>query len=397
MTQNKIKLGVFGFGCVGQGLHKVLNETHGIHAEIVRICIKDASKPRTISRELFTTRADDILDDPNINVVVELIDDAEEAFRIVKAAMKAGKSVVSANKKMISEHLKELYELQQSYDVPFLYEGAACASIPIIRNLEEYYDNDLLTSVEGVFNGSTNYILSQIFEHHKSFEAALKEAQEKGFAESDPTLDITGMDPAYKATIIILHTFGIFVDRDQVITQGIQHLNDFDIDFARKSGKVIKLLVKCGKRNDHVYSYCLPAVVDTNSPMESVHNEYNGLVLESRFSQKQVFIGKGAGSEPTGSAVVSDVSALSYNYRYEYKKTHQSNGTAINNDIFLKIYLRFRPYASIDLTRFRKIHEKFSNATGSYVIGEVNLKDLPYYQGIEQGNSNLLLLEELDN
>ena len=159
--QNSVKLGVFGFGCVGQGLQQVLSETRGINAEISKICIKDGGKKRSLPPDLFTTDGNEILNNPEIDIIVELIDDSEVAFEIVKSALQKRKAVVSANKKMIAENLSELYELQQKHNTPFLYEGSCCASIPIIRNLEEYYDNDLLNSVEGIFNGSTNYILSQ--------------------------------------------------------------------------------------------------------------------------------------------------------------------------------------------------------------------------------------------
>ena len=395
MKSTKIKLGVFGFGCVGQGLKKVLDQTKGINAEIKKICIKDGSKKRSLPDSFFTTDPDDILKDPEIDVIVELINDAETAYILVKQALTDGKAVVSANKKMISEHLTELYDLQQKHQSPFLYEGACCASIPIIRNLEEYYDNDLLLSVEGIFNGSTNYILSKIFNEDKTYDKALDEAQRFGFAESDPSLDLSGTDSAYKATIIILHTFGIFTTRNQIFTQGIQQLSQFDIDFAKRSGKSIKLITRCGKSGNKVYSYCIPAFISSEDAMFTVNNEYNGLLLESSFSQKQLFVGKGAGSEPTGSAVVSDISALSYNYRYEYKKIKQANGTCFENDKILKVYIRFRPYASIDLTRFINISERFTNSEGSYVIGDINLSDLPYFQTIENENINIILVNKL--
>ncbi len=162
-----LTLGLFGFGCVGQGLYHVLDETQGIKAEIKKICVKHRNKPRTLPENLFTFDKDEILNDPSIDVVVELIDDADAAFEIVKAALQNGKAVVTANKKMLAEHLEEIYGLQQQYGKPVLYEGSVCGSIPIIRNLEEYYDNDLLTGIEGIFNGSTNYILTKVFEEKK--------------------------------------------------------------------------------------------------------------------------------------------------------------------------------------------------------------------------------------
>jgi homoserine dehydrogenase len=142
-------------------------------------------------------------------VVVELIDDADAAYEIVTTALKKGKAVVSANKKLIAEHFEELYELQQKYNVPFLYEAAVCGSIPIIRNLEEYYNNDFLQSIQGIVNGSTNYILTKTFQDNLSFDEALKEAQEKGYAESNPILDTGGFDARSKLQILLAHSFGI--------------------------------------------------------------------------------------------------------------------------------------------------------------------------------------------
>ena len=150
MSTNKLCIGLFGFGVVGKGLHDVLHSTPRLQASIKKICIKNNSKQRSIAAENFTTDADALLDDANINVIVELIDDADAAFIIVKKALENGKAVVSANKKMIAEHFEELYTLQQKYNTPFLYEAACCASMPIIRNLEEYYDNDLLQSFRGI-------------------------------------------------------------------------------------------------------------------------------------------------------------------------------------------------------------------------------------------------------
>jgi len=147
MKQNKIKLGIFGFGCVGQGLYYTLEQTQGLKAEVVKICIKDKNKERSIPSHYFTFDKDEILDNPEINVVVELIDDPKAAYEIVVKALKSGKAVVTANKKMVADNFEELFKIQQEYNVPLLYESSCCASIPVIRNLEEYYDNDLINAV----------------------------------------------------------------------------------------------------------------------------------------------------------------------------------------------------------------------------------------------------------
>src|SRR5687768_12322091 len=231
--KKNLKLGLFGFGCVGQGLYHVLHETHGIKAEIKKICVKNKNKARPIAEHFFTFQKEEILNDPEIDIVVELIDDANAAFEIVKTALQHGKAVVTANKKMLAEHLEEIYDLQKKHGKPVLYEGSVCGSIPILRNLEEYYDNDLIQHIEGIFNGSTNYILTKVFEEKKSYESALKQAQELGFAESDPMLDVKGYDAKYKLVIAITHTFGVFVKPEDVINIGIDKISDLDLKYAR--------------------------------------------------------------------------------------------------------------------------------------------------------------------
>src|ERR1700741_1669122 len=189
-AHKKLVIGLFGFGVVGEGLYRILKQTPSLQASIKRICIKHPEKKRNAPAELFTTNKDLLLNDPQINVIVEVIDDADAAFRIVTKALRNNKDVVSSSKKMIAEHLNKLIQLQRQTDRSFLYEASACASIPVIRNLEEYYDNDLLHSIKGIVNGSTNFILTKIFEEHLDFKQALLLAQQQGFAESDPRLDV---------------------------------------------------------------------------------------------------------------------------------------------------------------------------------------------------------------
>ncbi len=208
-ADKKLVIGVFGFGIVGEGLYKVLQMTESLNASIKKVCIKNPDKERNAPAELFTTYKDELLNDDDINVIVEVIDDSVAAFDIVSTALKNGKATVSASKKMIAERLPELLALQQKFSTPFLYESAACASIPVIRNLEEYYDNDLLQSISGIVNGSTNFILTKMFDDGISFSKALLDAQQLGFAESNPDLDILGIDALNKLTILLVHAYGI--------------------------------------------------------------------------------------------------------------------------------------------------------------------------------------------
>jgi homoserine dehydrogenase len=377
LTKHKhLRLGLFGFGCVGQGLYHVLDETPGIKAEIKKICVKHRNKTRPLSPELFTYNSSEIINDPEIDVVVELIDDADAAFEIVKSALENGKSVVTANKKMLAEHLEEIYLLQQQHGKPVLYEGSVCGSIPILRNLEEYYDNDLLTGIEGIFNGSTNYILTKVFEENTSYTDALKTAQDLGFAESDPRLDVQGYDPKFKLVVAIAHTFGVFVKPDDVINIGIDRISDLDLKFARDNGYAIKLVARAFKINKQVFGFVAPQFVEPTHPLYAVRNEYNAVQVKSAFSEQQLFVGKGAGSYPTGSAVLSDISALTYDYRYEYKKLHQPHDIEFSNELVVEAFVSFDEGIQIALSDFEQIESGYASQGQQYMVGKVSLNKL---------------------
>ncbi len=377
MTREKLRIGLFGYGCVGQGLHDVLNSSKGFKADIVKICVKDRTKKRRIDMSNFTYDKDDILNDTSINLVVELIDDADEAFRIVSTAMKSGKNVVTANKMMVAKHFRELVEMQGKYKVSLLYEASAGASIPIIRNLEEYYDNELLHSLRGILNGTTNYILTKMHNEGIPYAEALKEAQEKGFAESDPTLDVDGWDAKYKLCIITGHAYGLFLDPDDVFHYGIRGISKFDIQYAKEKGFKIKLVPYVGKTNDStITSFVLPRFISADKYLYNVDNEYNGVITEAAFADKQFFSGKGAGGHATGSAVLSDISANSYGYRYEYKKFQQGTVSNYTRNHRLEIYLRYNDEKDRELFGFEEVSEYFSGKFSRYVIGVVNLERL---------------------
>jgi len=374
MTREKLRIGMFGYGCVGQGLHDVLNSSKGFKADIVRICVKDRTKKRRIPMEYFTFEKDDILNDPSINLVVELIDDADAAYDIVTTAMKNGKNVVSANKVMIANHFRELVELQEKYDVSLLYEASAGASIPIIRNLEEYYDNELLYSLRGILNGTTNYVLTLMHNQGIDYNVALNEAREKGFAESDPTLDVEGWDAKYKLCIITGHAYGLFLDPSEVFHYGINTISKFDIQYAKEKGFKIKLVPYVGKTSENtITSFVLPRFISSDKYLYNVDNEYNGVITEAAFADKQFFSGKGAGGHATGSAVLSDISANSYGYKYEYKKFQQGTVSYYTRDFKLEIYLRYKNEKDRELFGFEEVSEYFSGKLYKYAIGVVNL------------------------
>ncbi|HEU4470024.1 MAG TPA: homoserine dehydrogenase [Flavisolibacter sp.] len=375
-TDKKLTIGLFGFGVVGEGIYQVLQQTPSLSAAIKKVCIKHADKKRNAPAGLFTTEYSDLLEDTGINLVVELIDDAEEAYKIVTAALKKGKSVVSANKKLIAEHLPELLYLQKEHDASFLYEAAVCGSIPIIRNLEEYYDNDLLQSVCGIVNGSTNYILTKVGEG-RSYKEALQQAQQLGFAESDPSLDVEGVDAVNKLAILLAHAYGIIARPSDLLCTGIKRLHEADAAFAAEKDYQIKLTAQACKLSDgKVAAFVLPQFVRPESQLYHVRNEFNGVILESKLADKQFLYGKGAGRFPTSSAVISDISALSYGYRYEYKKLNRAEKPILTNQYYLKLYVSFNEWSEVNKWDFEQVLEYHSAEERQYITGLIHVDRL---------------------
>jgi len=372
-STDKLTIGLFGFGVVGKGLYDVLHTTPTLQASIKKICIKNADKKRSIAAENFTTDASVLLNDKSINVIVELIDDAYAAFEIVRAALQKGKAVVSANKKMIAEHFEELLELQQKHKTAFLYEAACCASMPIVRNLEEYYDNDLLKSIRGIINGSTNFILTKIGEEQLAFKEALSLAHQLGFAESNPKLDIGGFDAANKLSILLAHSFGIIAKPGDFIFNGIENISLPDAIVAREKNYSIKLVANAKKLNNgKLAAFVLPQFVTPKDDLYHVENEFNALTTESTFADKHFFKGKGAGAFPTASAVLSDISALRYNYKYEYKKIYHQTGTQLSNDFYLKVFISTDDISKINKDDLEWIEEWHNELRQSWLIAVVH-------------------------
>ncbi|MFZ4057424.1 MAG: homoserine dehydrogenase, partial [Ferruginibacter sp.] len=373
----QLTIGLFGFGVVGKGLYDVLHATATFQSSIKKICIKNADKKRSIDAHHFTTDANELLNDDNINVIVELIDDADAAYEIVTTALKKGKAVVSANKKMIATHFDALLKLQAETNTPFLYEASSCGSIPIIRNLEEYYDNDLLKSFRGIVNGSTNFILTKILQEDVSFEKALLTAQQLGFAESNPALDTQGYDAANKLVILLAHAFGTITSINDIIFTGIESITLQDAQLAKEKNYQIKLVANAQKlKNGKLATFILPQFVEANDDLYHVPNEFNAVVTESSFTDKHFFKGKGAGAFPTASAVLSDISALRYDYRYEYKKIHHVTDTRITHDFYLKVFVGASSFDEIQQSEFEHIEEWHNGQSYCWLTGIIHAQKL---------------------
>ena len=391
-AHKSLTIGLFGFGVVGEGLYRILQQTPSLKASIKKVCIKHPGKQRNAPEEIFTTDASELLNDPDINVIVEVINETEPAFQIVTTALKNGKDVVSASKKMLAENLSELLKLQETTGRSLLYEAAACASIPVIRNLEEYYDNDLLHAFRGIVNGSTNFILTKMFTEQLDFKAALLLAQQLGFAESDPALDVEGIDAVNKCALLLVHAYGIIVPPQEILFNGIQNVQGGDATVAAEKHLDIKLVAQAKKLlNGQVAAFVLPQFVKADDHLSFVKNEYNGMVIESGFSDKQFFYGKGAGSFPTASAVLSDLSALRYQYRYEYKKLYHHAPLKLAEDFYLKAYISFDDWKYIPKDRFEWIEEWHAVDDRKYLVGVIHYSRLKNEDWWRTNNTSLIL------
>lgn len=394
-AHKQLTIGLFGFGVVGEGLYRVLQKTPSLKATIKKVCIKNPEKKRNAPAELFTTQKEVLLDDEEINVIVEVIDDANAAFEIVSTALTNGKAVVSASKKMIAEHLPEILDLQLQTGEPFLCEAAACASIPVIRNLEEYYDNDLLHSIQAIVNGSTNFILTKMFEEKLEFKQALILAQQLGFAESNPKLDVEGYDANNKWTFLLTHAYGIVEHPDNLVFNGIQNIQAGDANVAIEKHFEIKLVAQAKKlSNGKVAAFVLPQFVKHDDHLAFVKNEYNGVVIESGFADKQFFYGKGAGSFPTASAVLSDLSALRYQYKYEYKKLYHHTPHELTSDFYVRVYLSFDDLKYIPHEKFEWIEEWHAQEARKYLVGVIHFNELKNHKWWKENNTSLILWPE---
>ncbi len=374
-----LNIGLFGFGTVGTGIYKVLGSARNAHASIRRICVHSLAKKRSVELPdgMLTDNAADILDDPEIDLIVEVVDNAEASYAIVTEALRRGIPVVSGNKAMIARHLPELIKLQRANNTALLYDASACGSIPVIRNLEEYYDNDLLLEVKGILNGSSNYILSRVFDHGENYADALAKAQRLGFAEADPSFDIKGFDSLFKLVIITIHALGVYVKPEDVFAYGIATISDFDIRYAREKGVKIKLVAQVVKLDEGRFTlFVMPEFVAPGKYIYSVDDEYNGVVIRGECYDRQFMFGKGAGSLPTASSILSDVTARHHDYRYEYKKMSYAGRPVYTDDVTLRVYLRHPGPTLPEDIEFENITERYISADGCYTVGDISLAAL---------------------
>jgi homoserine dehydrogenase len=373
----QLNIGLFGLGTAGTGLVEVLPQSGLQNVAVKRICVKNPTKPRPVNREKITFEPSEILDDPHINVVVETINGVDEAFHIVQTALRRGKHVVTANKKMVAHRFSELLDLQAETGKTLLYESAACGAIPIVRTLEEHFGAEPLDGLSGIFNGTSNYILTRMLRENLDFDTALAQAQANGFAELDPSSDIDGDDAKYKLILLTAHSYGHIAHPEAVFNLGIRHIRSEDLNYAREQQKTIKLLPICRPLPEHRLAlYVLPAFVEQQDVLYGVQEEFNGVKVQARYSGQQFFKGRGAGGHPTGSALLADLAALQQGYRYPYRK-HRLNGLSrLDESLLLDVYCSFPTHADVARFPLRQAEKVWQNSRAFALKGQITLQDL---------------------
>jgi homoserine dehydrogenase len=381
----EVGIGVAGFGTVGGGVLSIL-ERHqreiearlGARIVVRRVLLRDVDKARPVEVEkgVVTTRAQELLDDPHIEVVVELIGGTGEAFDIVRGALERGKHVVTANKALLAARGEELFRLAAEKGVDVYYEGAVCGGVPVIRTLREALASDRITSLHGIVNGTTNFILSAMAEKGEPLSKALAEAQRLGYAEADPTLDVSGGDAAQKLCVLAQLAFGTRLKPEDVLTEGIMGLEPEDFAWAKEFGYALKLLaiarrVQLGEDvrraqgqpeeaaperaggsggrypPEVIEARVHPAFIPHGSLLAGVRGAFNAVLLRSEALGPSLLFGQGAGAMPTGSAVVSDIIDLSRNIlarspgRVPLPPAESRVGLRPHDEIRCGYYLRF--------------------------------------------------------
>jgi homoserine dehydrogenase len=318
----RIGVGVIGFGTVGTGVAKTLLENAplirrrvGVPIDLIRVADLDTTRDRGVRLPpgVLTADAKAVLDDPDVDIVVELIGGYDVAKRLILEALGKGKHVVTANKALLAVHGEEIFEAAARHRRDLGFEASVGGGIPVIRALMEGLAANTILSIYGIINGTSNYILSRMTREGHSFQEVLAEAQRAGYAEADPTFDVAGIDSAHKLSIMVSLAYGTPVNVKEIYTEGITRITPVDIGFAREFGFVIKLLGIAKFTDGEIEARVHPTMIPTGSPVASVEGVYNAIQLVGDAVNDIVLYGQGAGSLPTGSAVLSDVIAIARN------------------------------------------------------------------------------------
>jgi homoserine dehydrogenase len=351
LKDSVINLGLAGLGTVGSGLVKIIQENSdwierrlGKTLKVKTIMVRDMDKPRNVAPSpdtTFTTSLDDIIGDPEIDIVVELAGGIEFPRTLITRALNSGKSVVTANKALLAEYGPELFELAAARNLGLYYEASVAGGIPIIQTLKESLAGNRIKAMTGILNGTANFIMSEMSEKGEDFATVLAKAQDKGYAEADPTLDVEGIDAAHKLVILIRLAYGLDFPMSKLTVEGISKVEQFDISLAKEFGYRLKLLAQVREKSGLLHAGVYPALLRQDHILAKVDGPFNSILLEGNAVGPVMLYGQGAGDLPTGSAVLADILALA------------RTNCVPNNTGFLESRLPLAPILTPELTVFR--------------------------------------------
>jgi homoserine dehydrogenase len=373
-----ISIGLLGLGTVGSGVVKII-ENHqdklmhqvGCPVKVKKILVQDPVKERTVKVDasLLTVNPEDILEDPDIDVVIEVMGGIDETKEYLLQALKRKKNVVTANKDLMAVHGPELLTVASENGCDLFYEASVAGGIPILRSLAEGLASDRITKMMGIVNGTTNYILTKMSQEGLAYETVLKEAQRLGYAEANPASDVEGLDAARKMTIMASLGFSMKIDLDDVKVKGITEVTEEDLQYGKQLGYTLKLLGIAHREGEKVEISVQPALLPSSHPLASVHNEYNAVYVYGEAVGETMFYGPGAGSLPTATAVVSDLVGVIKNMRLgvngsssvtpQYEKQLKHDG-----EVHSKYFLRLHVHDEVGV--FAEITSLFSNYNVSF-------------------------------
>ena len=357
--QNKVNIGLCGFGTVGKGVYDILNKNRdiitqktGIEFDITKILVKNLKKHENSEiKNILTDDYKEIVNSQEIDIIVELIGGKDLANDIVIESLKKGKSVVTANKAILADNAKKIVKICEKNNTDIFFEASVAGGIPIIKIFKESLASNRIDSFYGILNGTSNYILTKMTDENREFNDVLKEAMKKGYAEADPTLDIEGIDACHKLSILVSLAFDTVVHYNKIYTEGITGISLKDIQFAEELGYTLKLLGIAKTHNGEIEARVHPTLISMDSLLANVKDAYNAIFINGDFIEQQFYFGKGAGRYPTASVVVSDIIEAGINFVKKCKarkpvysvfsKYFKKKKILKITDIISKYYLRF--------------------------------------------------------
>jgi homoserine dehydrogenase len=348
----KVNIGLIGFGTVGSSVVKILGEKRDLFrrrlgAEIVikRIADRNISTPRGVKvvPGILTKRIDDVLNDPGIDIIIELIGDSPVAERVILGAIKRNKPVVTANKALLAKKGRKIFKEAERKKVGIYFEASVGGGIPIIKALREGLAANNISSLFGIINGTANYILSGMSHYGSSFKEALRDARVKGYAERDPSLDVEGIDSAHKLTVLSTLAFGGLVDLKEIYTEGIAKITSQDIQYAREFGYVVKLLAIAKESNSSLEARVHPTMIPQEHLLAAVDGAYNAIYVKGDLIGRSMFYGRGAGGFPAASAVVADIMDLVESGGRFFSSNFSKKALKIKDmgEVEMRYYIRF--------------------------------------------------------